>query len=142
MKRFGIILGLALLAGLAGTTAAEARQVTPTSNLNVRSGPGTSYGVVGVLPAGSSVWVGTCTSGWCSVKLGGLTGWANASYLESTYRPPVVIAPSIIIRPPHYHRPPGWHPGLGHRPRPPGPGTRPPHHKPPMCKIAPGHPCR
>lgn len=146
MKRLAMLIGLAMMAGLAGASTADARTVTPTSNLNVRSGPGTSYAVLGVLPAGSRVWVGTCTSGWCSVKLGSLAGWSNASYLEAHIRPPVVIVPPIIIHPPH-HRPPGWHPHPrppfpGHKPRPPFPGPKPPpHHKPPMCKIAPGHPC-
>jgi len=144
MKRLGLIAGLALLAGLAGASVAEARNVTPTANLNVRSGPGTSYSVLGVLPVGSNVYVGACTDGWCSVKLGGLAGWSNASYLEAHIRPPVVIVrPPVIIHPPHF-RPPGWHKPPHNKP--PGwhkpPGGKPPHHKPPMCKIAPGHPCK
>ncbi|MBG1231090.1 SH3 domain-containing protein [Aestuariivirga litoralis] len=136
MKRLGILFGLAVLAGIAGASTAEARTATPTTNVNVRSGPGTDYAVLGVLPAGSRVFVGTCSGSWCSVKLGGLSGWASASYLAATYRPPVVIVrpPILIPRPPH-HRPPGWRPGHGHH-KPPFPGP-----KPPMCKIAPGHPC-
>lgn len=142
MKRLGMIMGLAVLAGLATASVAEARTVTPITNLNVRSGPGTQYPVLGVLPVGSKAWVGTCTNGWCAVKLGGLAGWSSASYLEAHIRPPVIVRPPVVIvRPPVIvhppHRPPGWH-----KPHPPFPGPKPPpHHKPPMCKIAPGHPC-
>lgn len=70
-----LILAVGLL--VAGSVAASARPATVTTDLNVRSGPGTRYAVVGSLPAGARVDVGGCTGNWC--RVGG--GYANASYL-------------------------------------------------------------
>lgn len=70
---------LLLAAGilLAGSIAASARPAVVTTDLNVRSGPGTGYPVISSIPTGASVNVGRCTGSWCQV--GG--GWASARYL-------------------------------------------------------------
>jgi SH3 domain-containing protein len=55
-----------------------------TTDLNLRSGPGTTYGVILTMPANSKVieWGGGCpTSGWYKVYYGGVTGYASGSYL-------------------------------------------------------------
>lgn len=61
-----------------GTVAASARPAVVTTDLNVRSGPGTRYQVVGSLQAGQRVDVGQCASGWCRVG----RGYASARYLQ------------------------------------------------------------
>ncbi|MCS0504552.1 SH3 domain-containing protein [Ancylobacter mangrovi] len=71
-----MLLALGLL--LAGTAAAAARPAVATADLNVRSGPGTRYRVVGVLQAGQQVDAGSCSGGWC--RVGG--GYASSSYLS------------------------------------------------------------
>lgn len=75
---------VALCAGgaiLASTALASAAQSTTT--LNVRSGPGTSYGVVDVLYAGENVTVEGCVaSGWCQITHSGPDGWVSARYLS------------------------------------------------------------
>ena len=139
MNRLAALSAIVLALGLGlASTAAQARTVVITNNLNVRTGPGTQYEVIGVLPAGAQAWIGSCSGNWCNVSLNGLRGWSNASYLAPGYRPPpVVVVPSPIYRPPYYggYRPPYY----GHRP----PYHYPPHHRPPgNCKIAPGYPCR
>ena len=45
--------------------AASAASAVATSTVNVRSGPGTSYSVIGSLSRGELVDVGGCRSGWC-----------------------------------------------------------------------------
>ena len=82
---------LMLAAGilLAGTFAASARPAVVTTDLNIRSGPGTRYAVIGSLPAGARVNVGSCSSGWC--RVGG--GFASARYLSGTARTRVVVQP-------------------------------------------------
>lgn len=52
-------------------------------DLNVRTGPGTSYGVVDTLDAGERVEVIECQRDrWCYVNQDGPNGWVSSSYLE------------------------------------------------------------
>lgn len=125
-----LLTGGLLLAGIGAADAAVVR-----TDLNLRSGPGTGYGVVSVLPAGAEVDVLGCSGGWCRVAWGSAQGYASASYLggEPAYAvvpPPVVYGPPVVSfgvgfgpgwRGPGWHR--GWHGGWrggwhGHR----GPG--------------------
>ena len=61
--------------------AAAAVPATAETSLNVRSGPGTQYEIVGSIPAGSTVDVQGCTGSWCRVSFAGGTGFASRSYL-------------------------------------------------------------
>lgn len=55
---------------------------TTTTRLNLRSGAGTNFGVLLVMPAGASVTVVSGpTGGWCQVTYQGTTGFASAQYL-------------------------------------------------------------
>jgi len=67
-----------LLAGAAAVlfttgTAAAATVVADTS-LNVRSGPGTQYPVIAVIPDGAAVNATGCRDGWCHVDYRGRVG--------------------------------------------------------------------
>lgn len=59
--------------------------VTAIPSLNVRSGPGTGYAIVGSLPFGAQVAVTEQGSGWCRVLYSNgsqaVTGWVSAGYL-------------------------------------------------------------
>ncbi|MHA6690580.1 SH3 domain-containing protein [Devosia sp. A449] len=68
---------------LASAGAAFAAPATSTANVNVRSGPGTSYGVVDVLRRGDRVEVTGCRGGWCYIEKRGPDGWVSANYLNS-----------------------------------------------------------
>jgi len=118
-------LGLAASAGIAQAATAYA-----TGNVNVRSGPGTGYGVIDVLRTGDRVDVQQCRGSWCFVEKPGPDGWFSASFLDSGgYRPPPVVVrpPPVIVRPPVYH-PPVYRPPY-YPPRPPQ--HWPPRHRPP-----------
>ena len=147
--------GLAALVLALGAGAALAAPGRATTTVNVRSGPGTSYGVVSSLSPGEAVDIQKCTAGWCYVGKAGPNGWVAEAYLQRVagpviVPPPVVVHPPIIVRPPIHHRPPV------HRPRPPvkppviKPPVRPPVVKPPVkppvckpgtpkCPIKPRH---
>jgi uncharacterized protein YraI len=73
--------------------AAAAYPATVTGNLNMRSGPGTGYGVIDTLPPGTVVDVRGCTGSWCDIG----RGWVSASYLaRGGYAPaPVAAAPVV-----------------------------------------------
>lgn len=53
-------------------------RVTPSVGLNIRSGPGTSYGKVGAYPFGTVVEILTIQDGWGQTD----KGWVSMAYLE------------------------------------------------------------
>ena len=129
---YSLILALAAVTGV--SSSAQAANAFTTTNVNVRSGPGTSYGVVGVLSAGTRVQLNQCRDDWCNIEQGSLHGWASKPYLDKIKASVVVVPVPIIIHRPHFHKP-----SRPHRPYPlfPGPSRPKPH-----CKIAPGFSCR
>jgi hypothetical protein len=89
-----------LLAGSAAlvlsTGIAAAAPATARADLNVRSGPGTQYPVVGALQSGEPVDVGSCSGSWCQVSFSSGSGFANRSYLALAGGAPsvgVAVAP-------------------------------------------------
>lgn len=124
---------LATLAVLATTVAAAAAPAIATGNVNVRSGPGTGYGVVDALRRGERVDIQYCRGSWCFVQKRGPDGWVSANYLSSGgggggwdddyYDPTPSRPPQWNPRPP---RPPHWNPNPGRPPHwNPGPPPRP-----------------
>lgn len=70
------------LVGALSAGAALAEDAIATTELNVRSGPGTSFAVVDVLAANERVTMSECqASGWCYITHDGPDGWVSASYL-------------------------------------------------------------
>jgi uncharacterized protein YraI len=74
-----------LLLAFAGVLAAQAAAraqtaIKATGTVNVRTGPGTGYGIIGQVP-GDHVYVGFERSGdWWKIWYNGGTGWTHASY--------------------------------------------------------------
>ena len=54
---------------------------TSSANLNMRSGHGTSYGVVTSIPSGAVVYVSKSDGTWAHVSYNGYTGYASMQYL-------------------------------------------------------------
>ncbi len=70
---------------LAGPLATADSVMQVTTALNVRSGPGTSYAILGVLYQGSSVTVrGAAANGWTPVTYQGKAAWVSSQYLSAT----------------------------------------------------------
>lgn len=55
-----------------------------TADLNMRTGPGTSYAVILVMPKGAQVSVLDASGSWFRISYGGKTGYASSSYLSQT----------------------------------------------------------
>lgn len=53
-----------------------------TSDLNLRSGPGTNFSVLKVLARGTIVNVLSASGSWSNVEVGGLKGWVSNQYLK------------------------------------------------------------
>ena len=68
--------------------AANAAPGTITTNVNVRSGPGTNYGVVDTARRGEQVDVQRCEGSWCYIAKPGPDGWVASSYLSTNGRGP------------------------------------------------------
>lgn len=82
---------LSLTAGASAQTAA-----TATNDLNMRSGPGPQFPVIGVIKATSQVNVTGCIQGskWCTVTVAGAQGWAYSDYLTA----PLSGAPVVMTQ--------------------------------------------
>ncbi|WP_171015875.1 SH3 domain-containing protein [Devosia sp. FKR38] len=106
--------GLAALALLATAGSAFAATAYATNNVNVRSGPGTYYGVVDTLRRGERVDVQQCRGSWCYVEKRGPDGWVSANYLSRGGGYDDWDDGDNWGRPPHWNpgpsRPPHWNP--------------------------------
>ena len=59
----------------------QAKVVTKSGDLNIRSGPGKSYSIIGGLPKGETVDVLEDRDGWSHI-IDGKEGWVSSTYLE------------------------------------------------------------
>ena len=99
MKRIRIAAGLVVL--FAGTLPAfSMTALKSTTSLNVRTGPGTGYTVMGLVPAGH-VYVGIAKSGdWWKVNYDGRTGWVCCADKSRQFP----LGDGCIFRPGYGHR--------------------------------------
>jgi len=85
LKHTIAIVTLAAAIALPATAHAAivASAVTP---LNVRSGPGPQYPVIGAIPANGKATIIGCIDGslWCQVSVAGKQAWAYSKYLTAT----------------------------------------------------------
>jgi SH3 domain protein len=82
IRRAAWLAGLAALL-VAGTASAERAWIKDELRLNIRTGAGTQYRIVGVVETGDQVDIVSRADGWTQVKTGdGRTGWIPAGYLQ------------------------------------------------------------
>lgn len=71
----------------------DGANATTTTALNLRAGPGTTFQILAVMPAGSRLTVtGAAEAGFYPVSFGGLTGWAAVDFVV-TEGPPANLPP-------------------------------------------------
>lgn len=78
----------------AGAASAETA-ATAWTDLNMRTGPGPMYSIVGVIPANGAVTVQGCLAdaSWCTVTYDGMSGWASGNYMTANIEnAPVALA--------------------------------------------------
>jgi uncharacterized protein YraI len=94
MKRTIVVLALA--AGLAGPTTSLASEALTA--VNVRSGPGSSFGVVDTLSQGEEVDVLSCrSSGWCAIEHDGPDGYVFSRYLSADVGLEASVEEDVVI---------------------------------------------
>jgi uncharacterized protein YraI len=66
--------------------ASAATVASATMALNIRTGPGPQYSVIGAVPARGQVTITGCIQGsmWCRVAYNGKQGWAYSQYMMAT----------------------------------------------------------
>ncbi len=80
-------LALALL--VAGRASAETSWVDDQVRLNLRTGPGSQFRIVGSVETGDSVQILNRGDGWIEVRAEGKSGWVPEGFLKS--EPPAVV---------------------------------------------------
>jgi len=98
--RFGGTMKNALLLLMATflSGSALALQTTTSSNANLRVSPSTSARVLTVIPKGTALQTGSCTT-WCTVSYSGQQGYVSKSVLSFKGSTPPV-SPVPVDRPP------------------------------------------
>ncbi|MFA6267211.1 MAG: DUF1236 domain-containing protein [Pseudolabrys sp.] len=84
MQRGTAIFLAALSASAAMSLPASAVTLaTATTSLNIRSGPGPQFPVIGAIPTKGQATVTGCIEGslWCQVTFNGKQGWAYSQYM-------------------------------------------------------------
>lgn len=66
----------------AGGGAGGTYTVTANSGLNVRTGPGTGYGILRALPYGTTITVSAIENGWAAISYSGQTAYVSANYIK------------------------------------------------------------
>lgn len=94
-----IVMVSAIAFAMAVPAQAQQAYAVTTASLNMRTGPGTNYGVILAIPRGATVSVLECTSGrtWCELNYNGRAGWSSASYLSfqtAAPQPPAAAPPA------------------------------------------------
>jgi len=112
------IARLALCAGALAIVAASTATAAPAyvmTNVNMRSGPGTTNEIVTRIPGGSLIEANNCKDGWCEVNWQGKSGFAIETALDmsgrvpSRPRPAYRPAPGYVEGPPVYYGPPPYY---------------------------------
>jgi uncharacterized protein YraI len=80
------VLLAALMAAALSSAASAAITASAIIPLNVRSGPGPQYPVIGAIPLNGKATIIGCIQGslWCQVSIGGKQAWAYSKYLTAT----------------------------------------------------------
>jgi len=63
------------------TVLGIAKGTVTTDNLNVRSGPDTTYAKIGQLNTGDSINILASSEGWYQIQTGSLSGWVSVDYV-------------------------------------------------------------
>ncbi len=77
-----LTLAVAFATALAAPQAAQAAEISAHAPVNLRSGPGTNYRIITLIPAGTRLTLtGDPSDGFYPVVYNGASGWAYGTYL-------------------------------------------------------------
>ncbi len=91
-----LAVGIAGKIGTGGTQAATVTQYKTTTRVNLRSGPGTTYGIITVLAAGTILaHTGKIVNRFYEVGYGHTYGWVHGDYLTRLGRDSVIVGSAV-----------------------------------------------
>jgi len=64
--------------------ASTIKGIVTASVLNIRSGPNTSYKIVGTVKKGNTVYITNTKTGWYKISSGSKSGWVSSKYIKKT----------------------------------------------------------
>jgi uncharacterized protein YraI len=70
-----------LLCVLGLSFSSFAQNAYTKTNLNLRRGPSTDFGIIQVVPISAELAVLTCNGDWCNVEYKGISGYVNKKYI-------------------------------------------------------------
>jgi uncharacterized protein YraI len=81
-----IVVAAVVSAAAISIPASAAMVASATTPLNIRSGPGPQYSVIGAIPDRGQATIIGCIQGslWCQVSYNGKQGWAYSQYMTAT----------------------------------------------------------
>jgi uncharacterized protein YraI len=84
VRNIACVAAIAAAASVPGAAFAAAT-ATAITDLNIRSGPGPQYPVIGAIRTNDQATITGCIQGslWCEVTYGGRQGWAYSQYLTA-----------------------------------------------------------
>lgn len=82
-RRTATLLAAVTALAAVALPASAATLATATTSLNIRTGPGPEYPVIGAIPDKGQATVTGCIQGslWCQVTYNGKQGWAYSQYM-------------------------------------------------------------
>lgn len=80
----GIVFSLPAVGGFAEADGTGYYTITSQSGVNMRSGPGTNYSKVGVVPYNGLVNIKEISGVWGKTTFNGTTGWVSLDYAKKT----------------------------------------------------------
>jgi uncharacterized protein YraI len=85
MQRKSTVFVAAITTAVLSAPAAAATLASAMTPLNIRSGPGPQYTIVGAIPTNGQATIIGCIQGslWCQVSYSGHQGWAYSQYLTA-----------------------------------------------------------
>ncbi|PET54539.1 hypothetical protein CN514_18470 [Bacillus sp. AFS001701] len=89
----GLFYGNTTPSSIKTVEAATINGTVTASVLNVRSGPSTSYKVIGTLKKGAKVTITSTSGSWYKIKSGTKTGWVSSKYIKKA--PTTVSATTV-----------------------------------------------
>jgi uncharacterized protein YraI len=92
-----LLAAVTVLAALS-LPASAATLATATTSLNIRTGPGPEYPVIGAIPDNGRATVTGCIQGslWCQVTYNGRQGWAYSQYLTGMTGGQTVVVNQVV----------------------------------------------
>ncbi len=82
---------------LLSAACASAKPIAVSTDTNLRKAAGTDSEVVTLIPKGTTVEIGKCSSGWCEASLNGQDGFVIARNVGVGPRPPPGGGPAVQI---------------------------------------------